>query len=55
MQKQNPLLAMEALFRVQSKYIKDAFLSNYAVDQGYGLIDKQIQENNDDIEENIVF
>lgn len=42
LQKENPMLAVEALFRFQSKEIKDMVMCNYAMDATrFGLVDKE--------------
>ena len=42
LQMDNPMLALEALFRFQSKEIKDQVLCNYSLGvQRVGLVDKE--------------
>jgi len=55
------MLALEALFRFQSKEIKDIVLSNYYIGvQRHGFIDKETDQekeriNNEAYDEHIVF
>ena len=61
LQMDNPMLAIEALFRFQSKEIKDQVLCNYSL--GYsrvGLVDKEMDQEKNKLvhgayDDNIVF
>lgn len=48
LQMDNPMLALEALFRFQSKEIKDQVLCNYSLGvQRVGLVDKETEQEKD--------
>lgn len=48
LQMDNPMLALEALFRFQSKEIKDQVLCNYSLGvQRVGLVDKETELEKD--------
>ena len=58
LQKQNPLLLIEALFRFQSRDIKESIVSNYGLDfrnDNLNGAQKKVEQQEENVDDNIVF